>query len=336
MAARWGRRSLITLAVVVIVAGAAAASLIDPNAQKGRIEQAVQRATGRDFRIAGPVRLQWSLTPGLVASDVSLANMPGGTRPDMATASRVEASLALLPLLWGRVEIASATLVPPDILLETDGSGRGNWQFQRPTAAAGPSTSKPRPRAARVVDTLYVEDARLTWHDGATGRTAVLDVPRASLDMSGDVARLAVKAVFNGTPVTAAGQLDVAGQGGQLPAKLTIAAAGASLVLDGAFDQMSRELHGRGMLTAPDLAALSPLVGRHLPPLKDVRARASLRQGQNVPTGVVLHAGSADLGSYVPGAALTATNQPVSPRPASCRQERPAPSRQERGRSPPA
>ena len=317
MSKRW---RVVLAAIVVLVAASvvSAVLLFDPNGQKGRIEQAVLRATGRQLQIAGPIRLRWSLTPGIEAADVSLANMPGGTRPEMATAARVQARLALLPLLTGHVELASATLVRPDILLETDAAGRGNWQFHRdaiPTPSASPTA--PRPRETRPLDALRIEDGRLTWRDGINGRTSTVDIPRGRLDIGPDTAHAALTLRQDGADATLGAQLGTHPDGGWYPAKLAFATAGASLTLDGAFDPAARQVRGRGAAQAADLSQLSAWLQRPLPPLHDVRATGTLSGTAAPPTDVALHVGASDLGAAMPGAVLTAldvtwpANQPA-------------------------
>ena len=118
---------LIIVAVIILVplAGVAVFALtFDPDSAKPRIEQAVKQATGRDLALNGRLGLKWSLWPTLEARDVALANVAGGSRPQMITLDRLEAQVALLPLLSRRVEIDRLMLVRPDILLETDAQGR--------------------------------------------------------------------------------------------------------------------------------------------------------------------------------------------------------------------
>ena len=126
------RRILLGLAALLLLLAAGGAALVasfDPDSLKPRIADAVRRATGRDLTLAGPLRLDWSLIPTVVAEDVRFANPPGLSRPDMLTVARVEARLALLPLLSRRVELRRVLLVQPDLLLERDSSGRPNWRF---------------------------------------------------------------------------------------------------------------------------------------------------------------------------------------------------------------
>ena len=140
--------------LVPVLAALGALVLVDPNAWRGEIEAAVQRATGRAVRI-GRLSLVPSASPTLGITDIALANPPGGSRPDMVTVARAEVKLALLPLLAGRIEVARLLLVRPDILLERDPAGRPNWRFGRSAgrpagrarAARRPPPPLPGPRA---------------------------------------------------------------------------------------------------------------------------------------------------------------------------------------------
>ena len=107
----------------------------DADAFRPRLAEAVQRATGREFRIEGPLRLTPALTPTLAADGLVLANSPDGSAPEMLRIAHAELRLALLPLLSGRIEVASLRLEGGRLLLE-----RENWRFTRPAAAPGPAT----------------------------------------------------------------------------------------------------------------------------------------------------------------------------------------------------
>jgi uncharacterized protein involved in outer membrane biogenesis len=180
--------AVLVLLVVAVAAVGAAAWLIDPNAFKPQIEAAVQRATGRTLTLRGPIRIAYRLPPGIVAKDLTLANPPGFSRPEMARIGTLEAHVALLPLLSGRVEITSIVLIGPDVLLERDAAGHDNWHFtppERPASApaAGEATGSRPPRFA--IGAVHVRQGQLGWRDAASGRSATLGVPRLDLTPSG-------------------------------------------------------------------------------------------------------------------------------------------------------
>lgn len=117
-----------------------ALALVDASDYAPLIVAAVQRTTGRTLTLGGPLHITRSLWPTIKATDVKLANLPGGTRPDMARAESIEAQLSLLALLHGHIEVSQLTLVGPNILFEQV-DNQPNWVFKRepasPTASSG-------------------------------------------------------------------------------------------------------------------------------------------------------------------------------------------------------
>jgi uncharacterized protein involved in outer membrane biogenesis len=107
--ARWLAALAVCLALPFVPLGAVIA-VVDPDDYKSDIAAAVEKATGRALSLSGPLRVSRSLWPTIEIDDVKLANLPGGSRPDMARAERIEARLSLLSLLRRRIEVTSLTL----------------------------------------------------------------------------------------------------------------------------------------------------------------------------------------------------------------------------------
>ncbi len=281
--AETGKRWLfaaVALGVLVASGAVAAMALLHSGALKARIEHAAFRATGRQLLIAGKVRPLWSLNPGIALTNVSLANLPGGSQPQMATVRRVEAHLALVPLLRGQVEITTATLVGPDILLERDAAGRPNWVFQQPLSA--PSAPAPKARRQRMVvgfDVLHLEQGRITARDLVPGGTLVADVSKLSLDLTSEPARLGFTAALDGATFTGSGQLDRHAPAA-MPLAATLTGAGAAFTLNGAYDPAPATLTGLLSANVPDLATLAAIVpnAAPLPPLRALQVKATLAQ----------------------------------------------------------
>ena len=110
----------------------------------------------------------------------------------MLTAKRVEAQIALLPLLSRRFEVIEFILVEPVITLETDASGRGNWEFAPATApddgGRTPSTAR---RTAIGIGNFEIRQGTLTYRNGASGKVTSASIERMSMharDMSAPVA----------------------------------------------------------------------------------------------------------------------------------------------------
>jgi hypothetical protein len=121
---------IVAVLVVIIGGGAAYLASLDVDEYRSGIAQAAQDATGRVLKLEGPLSLAVSLTPTVSGEGISLANAPWGSRPQMMTLRRFEVQLQLLPLLFGDVQVNRLILIEPDILLETDAKGVGNWVFE--------------------------------------------------------------------------------------------------------------------------------------------------------------------------------------------------------------
>lgn len=147
------RYALIVIAAVVVVVVAAVVGVVasfDPNAYKGQVIAAVKSATGRDLVLNGKIGLKLGLSPTVQLEDVTFANPPGYSRPDMATLQRLDLQLALLPLLSHRVEVKRLIMEKPDILLETNAEGQPNWVFHPEQPAGVSPTANPAPPPAQA------------------------------------------------------------------------------------------------------------------------------------------------------------------------------------------
>lgn len=222
-----------TLVVAVAVALVAAIAALDPDELRATVERQAERATGRELTVAGPVDLALSLSPAVVLQDVRIANAAWGSRPAMATIERFELELALLPLIGGEVRVNRLVLVRPDVLLERNAEGQGNWAVMADGKAAGngDATSIPQVRALRIEDATLAyrtpegESARLQVAR-LTGRQARPDAP-LEIDMEGRYQDLDVR--MRGS-LGAPARLTA---GGPLPLDLTAETGGAKLTMKG-------------------------------------------------------------------------------------------------------
>jgi uncharacterized protein involved in outer membrane biogenesis len=323
------------LLLPLVVVGILIATL-DPNAYKARIEASMRQALGRDFHILGDLSVTASLSPKLVADNVTLANMPGGTRPDMVRIDRMEVQLQPRALLTGRLLIARLVLLRPDILLETNAAGEGNWRFDQPAtpppatsppatqSAAAPAAPAAAPPAAPKVEaprlllqTLNIRDGHLTWRDGRTGRTTVMDIKRiagtardaeSAVAISGEIDIGRQHVIFTGQTGPLARLQDSAARS---PWGLfaTVENAGAKLTVVGSLTQ---PMEGRGYSlrldgVVSDLGNLSWLAPSPLPPLRNLTFSAkALDTGGPYPdiSSVTVQAGQTNLDRLSPGFTL--------------------------------
>src|SRR3954470_19285379 len=146
-------RRVLTGAAIVVVGGIAALYAIirsvDFNSYKDLVAQQVKAATGRELVLTGDVRVGISLTPHLEIEQVSFRNADWGTEPQMLKLEKLEADVALLPLLSSQIEIKRVRLIGAEILLETNKDGLGNWVMGQPQSGQAGS-SAPLPRIGEV------------------------------------------------------------------------------------------------------------------------------------------------------------------------------------------
>ena len=287
------RASRIAFAVIAVVVGLGAAGIailktLDFNQYREFVAEKVFEATGRKLDIAGDLDLAISFSPSLRLEGVTLANAEWGSRPEMVTFGRLDAQVELIPLLSGEARINRIVVSDLDALVETNAEGQGNWQFGEtsPPAAGTAETGEALP-VVPVVDEVVIENAKVTYRDGATGQShevtfeslkATTKGPQSPIDLVG-------KGLFAGAPFRFDGQVgNIAAvtAGDSFPFALKASALAAELSLEGVVE---KPLEGRGIdvkagMEAPDLAqTLGALAGAGSGPRRALR---SCCRGQGV------------------------------------------------------
>ncbi len=172
---------------------------------KPGVIRAVKDATGRDLELTGDLRVSIGFSVALAASDVSLANAPWGSRPQMLSAERLEARVGLLPLLLGDLALQRVTLTGVDVFLERDAEGRGNWEFARARPAA--DSEAPSLAADLVPDEVRVERVQVSLRQGEATRRLSLELLELSPGDDPSTTVLRAKAEWDGQPVVIAGRV---------------------------------------------------------------------------------------------------------------------------------
>jgi uncharacterized protein involved in outer membrane biogenesis len=163
--------------VVLIVGGAIIVpSFVDWNSYKGEIQQQVKQATGRNLTIVGDLDLTLLPAPRLRVKDLRFANVKGGSLPEMVKLEALDIQVRILPLLQGRIEVASVLLIKPTILIERLADGRANWEIapaEKPSAKKKP-TVKNSDRTLNSAETVQLDNVRIQngvviWRDAVAG-----------------------------------------------------------------------------------------------------------------------------------------------------------------------
>src|SRR5208282_1210091 len=100
---RYAFIALLILVLLPALPWLVVALFVDVDTVSAQVEAAAQRATARTLTL-GKVTMLRSLPPTIAAEGVTFANAPGGSRPDMLRIPYAEATLGILPLLFGRLE----------------------------------------------------------------------------------------------------------------------------------------------------------------------------------------------------------------------------------------
>ncbi|MBY6265926.1 AsmA family protein [Azospirillum sp. 412522] len=162
------------LAGLAVLAGLllAAPSLIDWNAYKGTIAERVSQATGRQVELRGDVGFTLLPSPALTVRDARLANAAGAAEPDMVRLKKLDARVALGPLLGGRIQVESIALVEPTFVVEVLKDGRINWDLSTAGARTGDGLGAAEGLVSAVsFDQVLIDNGTLIYRDDRNGRT---------------------------------------------------------------------------------------------------------------------------------------------------------------------
>lgn len=284
MKLKWVLTAVVAVIVALVVAGYAVLASLDVEQYRGTIEAEAKKATGRDLTLAGPIDLKVSLTPAITVEDVTLGNADWGSRSQMVKLKRFELQVALLPLLTGEVHLQRLILIEPDILLETNAEGQGNWSLQPVEGEASPAPSEGGGDLKLSIDEVRIEGGSLTYRDGKSGEETRVQLSAldAKAGGAGEPIALNAQGSFNEQPFSLDGSVGSFAQleSGPFPVKLTAEAAGATVALDGAIAQPKS---GQGIdLTVSakgdELGALSALAGTPVPALGAYDVAAKITQ----------------------------------------------------------
>lgn len=163
---------LIVLAIVaLLLAGAAVAPrLIDVEAYKAPLTEAVRQATGRELVIEGPLKLTLLPVPRISARQVHFANATGAKGAQMVNVRWVGASPSWWALLQGRIEVGTLILYRPTLVLETDADGVPNWEF-KPGASSRQEPGASAEGMHLAVGRLRIIDGTVSYTDPQNGKT---------------------------------------------------------------------------------------------------------------------------------------------------------------------
>jgi uncharacterized protein involved in outer membrane biogenesis len=265
------------IGIVVIAVGAAliVPSIIDWNGYKAEIASQVRQATGRELQINGDLDLAILPSPRLSAIDVRFANLKGATAPHMAQLKSLQVSVRLAPLLSGKVEVESISLIGPIIELERLSDGRTNWDLVPKTENSTASSSSATENTAAGgqsesirLDSIHIEDGTIIYRDSA--EEMVEKIENLNLEISAK--SLSGPFVVDGGLTVRGIPLEIATSVGKIsgpgPAAIKLGVrvpnTQSEIDLTGALNQLNAKPRLKGKISAkgPDLAKLFTAITR--------------------------------------------------------------------------
>ncbi len=270
MRLKWIAGTGVILIIALMVTVYVFLAIYDYNKLKPRIARMVKDATGRELNLDGEVDLAIGFSPALVVTNVTFANAPWGSQSQMIRIETLQAQVRLLSLLHREVEVKNISLAGVDVLLETDSTGKGNWDFIAGDIK-GKSAETFKPTEIDI-DKIHIENLRFIFHKTKTGSKRQytlnrLDVARSE---SEDELTLGLKADYGSQPITLSGKIGLirnlfARQ--RFPLNLSGIFSNTTVKVDGAIDDPTNltgidlKLNASGQ----DLSEIGPIIGQELP-----------------------------------------------------------------------
>ncbi|MCG7545256.1 AsmA family protein [Pseudoalteromonas sp. MM17-2] len=163
--------------IIVVIIGLLIAIpfFIPVDAIFNKVSEQVQSTTGRTLTIAGDKDLAIFPSLRLELNDVSFSNMEGGSRANMATMKQLDVHIPWSTLFSGEVKLDKFVIREPDVLLETNAQGQGNWQLFDKVATEQSQQSTEQGQV-KLPDNFDIElgevaiyGGQFTYLDGQTG-----------------------------------------------------------------------------------------------------------------------------------------------------------------------
>lgn len=279
---------LLIAAVLIVAVVFGLILTTDVNQFKPQIIELVKDATKRDFNIEGDLKLAPSLIPTINVSGVSFGNAAWGEKKPMVSVGDFEAQVALMPLLQKNVQIKKLILNKPEILLETDASGKANWELDLGGSKEASSESSSQQLALNVNE-VRIMDANLTYRDGKTGKVTELAVDEISAESSGGSSplELLVRATLNDAPLKVngtLGSLDNIMADKESPINLVVELDQARLSAEGKVSQ-PKSMKGLDLnfnVAIDSLSDLSKFAGSELPNAGPIELTGTVTEAKGI------------------------------------------------------
>lgn len=262
---------LVIVAAVVVFFGILMAlpGFIDWNKHRQDMVTKLAEATGHYYAIDGSVDLAILPFPHVVIEKVSIA--PNQGAEPLIAMERAEVSVALMPLLSGKVNVSSVALVKPDIRIGVAADGTPSWMTPVLKEKMGKKDGQDAGGAsmadAVAINDIRIKDGSFSFADGKSGKIyALKDI---DLSMHADTLKGPFSAdgsfEYNGQLVQAeikSGRMEKGNDSVAVQAEIKVPAAGARIGYSGVVALKDGvEVQGETSIVAQNPGALAQLSG---------------------------------------------------------------------------
>ncbi|MDH5722123.1 MAG: AsmA family protein [Alphaproteobacteria bacterium] len=165
----------IVFLVILLVGGALIApSFIDWNQYKGQATAKIKESTGLDIALNGDIGFAIIPVPKLMVHDVALVGPKGAKNQNIATLKRFDVNVSLLPLLSGKIDVQSISLIEPVINIEIGEDGTPVFMTEEINALISPEEEEKEASSSPAMpeisfQNVTVKDAAVTYFDHKSG-----------------------------------------------------------------------------------------------------------------------------------------------------------------------
>jgi uncharacterized protein involved in outer membrane biogenesis len=164
---------------IIAIATAIFFSTLDQNKAKNYISAGVSKATGRQLKINGDLKLDLGWISRVSARQIQFENAHWSKHPQMVEVGLVDVQIDLWQLLREfRLVLPTVTISQPKVILEKNAEGSANWEFRAAPAVTEPVVPEQRTEFP-VIEKLIIKDGTFLFDDQETNNQVELKLTQA-------------------------------------------------------------------------------------------------------------------------------------------------------------
>jgi AsmA protein len=182
---------ILCFVLFVLVAAFVLPYLISLDKYRGMVEEKMEEALGRDCSL-GKLRITILPTIGAKIEDLVISNPAGFSQTPLLSLHALKVRVKIIPLVFGKKEIAGLTLRHPTVFIEKDPRGRLNIPYMEKTIqkerkgtlkSGKVKTEESKALQGISLAKASIRDGKFIYHDRSTPPTRRTEVERINLDL---------------------------------------------------------------------------------------------------------------------------------------------------------